>query len=85
MHYFVTEQRSRTQRLAEQSHANENYAVSQRVAEAIKRRKERAILHGERLRATHYDTVCDDQAYKNRQAFGDIVGDGLQHLVDHNH
>ena len=55
------QQLTRAEQLAHESYDDQNDGIAQTVAQTVEERIPRVIGHGERLEATHQDTVGDDQ------------------------
>ena len=59
--------------------------VAEAVAHRVRGRRRRAVLHREGLGASHDDAVRDDETDEHRELLGDVVDEGLQDLVGHDH
>lgn len=81
-HHLHAEQRARAEQLAEKRHDYKYDGIADAVAHPVEKRRPGTVGHGERLKAPHQYTVCDNQAYKHRELHRNIVGERQQQLVD---
>ena len=79
------QQRSAAEELAHATDDDEDERVAQSVADAVEERGPRLVGHGKGLQTTHEDTVGDDQTDIDGELHAHVVGEGLEHLVDHRH
>ena len=56
-------QRTATQQLTHSTHDDKDHGLAQTIAHTVEERGPWLVLHGERLEATHQDTVGDDKTY----------------------
>ena len=80
-----TEQCARSEELADEGYDDEDNAVAGAIAYAVEERLPRLVAQGEGLEAPHQDTVRDDQPDVDGELLADIVGKGLEYLVDDRH
>ncbi|KAI3477760.1 hypothetical protein L1887_60407 [Cichorium endivia] len=71
--------------LAQEPHGQQDHAVTQAVANAVHKARQRRHFHGVSFRTPHDDTVGDNQPDKHRELFGGFIGEGAQQLIDHDH
>lgn len=79
------QQRAATQQFTNGTYDHEDHGVAQAVAHTVEERGPRLVLHGKRLKATHEDTVSDDQTHIHAQLNAHVVGESLQDLRDDSH
>jgi hypothetical protein len=79
------EQLAGAEQLADHGHEDQHHGIAEAVADAVDEARQRRVLHGEGLGPAHDDAVGDDQADEHRQLLADVVGHGLEHLVDQDH
>ena len=81
-HNLKAQQTAAAQQLTNGTNNHQNHSVAQTVTYTIEERRPRLVLHGERLEATHQDTVGNDQSYIYRQLNANIVSESLQNLAN---
>ena len=79
---LIAEESATTKELADGSHDDEYHAIAQTVGKAIDKGWYGLILHSERLKTTHQNTVGDDKADIYRELDADIIDKRLEHLRD---
>ena len=80
-HHLVAEQHARAQQLADEGHNHQDDGVAQAVANAVEERRPRTVVHREGLKATHEDTVGDNQANEYRQLLAHVIIIGDEDLL----
>src|SRR5690606_29939227 len=83
--YREAKQGPGTNQLANEGHHHEDEAVAKAVTNTIQEAGQRRILHRIGFGPAHDDAVGDDQAHEHRQLFTDLIGIGLEDLIDHDH
>src|SRR5690606_20200601 len=79
------EQLAGAEQLPHERHRDEDEAVAEAVADTVEEARDRWVLHGECLGATHHDAVGDDKADEHRQLLADVIGHRLDDLIHHDH
>ena len=75
------EERATTEKFAQTAYYNEDVGIAQTVAHTVEERRPRLVLHSERLKTTHEDTVGDDKTYVYRELYAHVVDERLPHLA----
>ena len=63
------------------SHNHQDDGVAQAVADAVEERRPGAVVHREGLKATHEDTVGDNQSDEYRQLLAHVIVIGDEDLL----
>ena len=73
------------EQLAHEGYDDEDDGITQTVAQTVQQGIPCVVGHGERLEATHENTVSDDQTEVNAQLHCYVVSKGFEHLADKCH
>ena len=75
---LVSQQRGRTEKLADETYDHQNPSVAQTVADAVQERFPRPVHHGKGFKTSHENAVGDNQADIDRQLHTHIVSVGFE-------
>jgi hypothetical protein len=81
----VSQELARTEELTKEPDDDEHEAVTDTVADAVEEALERRVLDGKGLGPPEDDAIGDDEPHEDRQLAADLVGEGLQEFVGHDH
>ena len=80
-----TKQRATTEELAQTANSNKDVSVAKTVAHTVEEAGPRLVLHGERLKTSHEDTVGYDKTYINRELNANVVDESFKDLAHDGH